>query len=542
MNICSLAKRYITASLSSSLLQILTFAAGISILLIILNVNDLMRDNLSQGKNRADVIVGAKGSPLQLVLSGVYHADIPTGNIYYNDAMRLLRHRSVKDAVPISLGDSYKSFRIVGTKENYLDFYGLKLKEGDVWDKSMEAVVGHKVADALSLRIGDSFTGSHGLVAGGAEHGDSPYKVVGILEKSKTVNDRLIFTDLRSVWDVHGSHDHGNDSREDDEHSHDNEDSGESDDHEHDHDKDDIHEHDEDDLDEENNHESHSHDENAHDDEDSDEGHNHDHSDHAHHEEGDEEHEEHEEDKHDSHKGHDDHVNSNHDSDESDEDHEHHDEHAYEGHDGHGYESENNDHNKNHVVTSKISDIPSDSDLEVTALLIKYKNRAAAINFPRMINKNTNMQAASPSFEMAKLFNVVGVGFDVVKIIGYILIAISIFSIFLMLFSNIKKRYYDIAILRVFGASPAKIMKLVIYEGMILSVAGIIAGFVISRAILLVINNIIGEISTFSVNIASLTIDEIIVIAILIIVSFIASVIPALMAYKVDIRDLLKRG
>jgi putative ABC transport system permease protein len=418
MNMFSLARRYLTVNLPTTLLQVLTFGAGAAILLIVLNISTQLTENFSQGKNGTDAIVGAKGSPLQLVLSGVYHADIPTGNIDYAQAMRLKRHNSIKTAVPISLGDSYKGYRIVGTTEEFLKFYNVSTTEGVVWTKPMEAVVGYTIAQESGLKIGDSFVGSHGLVEGGEKHKHLPYKVVGILAKSGTVADRLALTSLESVWEIHEHHHHDEET----------------------------------------------HEEGAH----------------------------------------------------------HKDEH--EKHADHHDEDEHADH---------------DEEREITALLIQYSNRAASINFPRMVNKQTNMQAASPTFEMARLFNMLGVGFDTAKIIGYVLLAISVLSIFLVLLGNIRKRHYDMALLRVFGATPSKIMQLVIFEGMILTMLGIITGFITSRAILLMIGKIATDGTGLSIQAGSLTQGELFVLGVLFTVSFLASIIPAMMAYRVNIVDLL---
>lgn len=427
MNMFSLARRYLTASLPTTLLQVLTFGAGSAILLIVLNISAQLTENFSQGKNGIDVVVGAKGSPLQLVLSGVYHADIPTGNIDYNEAKRLKRNNSVKAAVPISLGDSYKGYRIVGTTADFLAFYNVQIAEGSTWTKPMEAVIGYNVAKVSGLKIGDSFVGSHGLVEGGEEHKHMPYKVVGILGKSGSVADRLALTGLESVWEIHEHHHHDEEAHEEGGHQED---------------------------------------------------------EHAHHK-----------DKHEEHT-------------------EHHDDDEYAEH---------------------------NEEREITALLIQYSNRAAAINFPRMVNKQTNMQAASPSFEMARLFNMLGVGFDTAKIIGYVLLAISVLSIFLVLLGNIHKRHYDMAILRVTGASPSKIMQLVIFEGMILTVLGIMSGFIASRVTLFMIGNFATSGTGLSIQAANITQGELFVMVVLLIVSFLASIIPAIMAYRMSIVDLLMK-
>ncbi|MFM7293469.1 MAG: FtsX-like permease family protein [Burkholderiales bacterium] len=149
------------------------------------------------------MVIGAKGSPLQLVLSTIYHADVPNGNIRNADVETLLADPMVKRAIPIALGDSFQSYRIVGSGKAIIDLYGGKLAEGALWDKSLQAVLGAEVASTTGLKVGTRFIGTHGLSAGGVAHGDSPYDVTGVLAPTGTIADRLIFTSVDSVWEVH---------------------------------------------------------------------------------------------------------------------------------------------------------------------------------------------------------------------------------------------------------------------------------------------------------------------------------------------------
>jgi putative ABC transport system permease protein len=117
----------------------------------------------------------------------------------------------------VSMGDSYRGARIVGTTPDYLRLYGGKLAGGRPWAGPMEAVVGSEVARRLGLRIGKAFIGSHGLFDGGQQHDHTPYKVVGVLAPTGSVADRLILVDLASVWAVHGD----SEQAVDDHHDHD---------------------------------------------------------------------------------------------------------------------------------------------------------------------------------------------------------------------------------------------------------------------------------------------------------------------------------
>ena len=150
-----------------------------------------------------DVVVGAKGSPMQLILSGVLHVDAPPGNIALKAVQELEKHPMVAGIIPISLGDNLQSYRIVGTSQAYLTHYQATLAQGCNWTQPMEAVVGATVARKLGLRLGATFAGSHGLEGSGHVHGDNLYTVVGILAATGSVLDRLILTDTASVWKVH---------------------------------------------------------------------------------------------------------------------------------------------------------------------------------------------------------------------------------------------------------------------------------------------------------------------------------------------------
>ncbi|GKT25931.1 hypothetical protein AVHM3334_19525 [Acidovorax sp. SUPP3334] len=164
-----------------------------------------------------DLVVGAKGSPLQLILAGVFHIDVPPGNIALADFEALARQPLVAEAIPLSLGDSFAGYRIVGTTPQYPAHYGAALAQGRLWQQPMEAVLGAAVARAMASAsqdaapgqgdalLGRRFVGSHGLAGGGHAHGAHPYTVAGVLAPCGCVLDRLVLTATESVWKVHES-------------------------------------------------------------------------------------------------------------------------------------------------------------------------------------------------------------------------------------------------------------------------------------------------------------------------------------------------
>ena len=219
----------------NSFLSIMLTAFGVSIALLISQFGNHIQNRINLDGQGIDIVVGAKGSPLQLILSSVYHIDIPTGNIAYSQAKKIMSNPQIEESIPLALGDNWRGFRIVGTTTNYIRHYDMSLSTGRYWDQNFEVVVGSSV----NLDIGDEFMGVHGLLEDGSSHEEHKYDVVGILKPSGTVLDRLILTSLNSVLDIHGLHKVDNSFEKNHEHQHDHEHHKEEhhDVHEHDHDK-----------------------------------------------------------------------------------------------------------------------------------------------------------------------------------------------------------------------------------------------------------------------------------------------------------------
>ena len=219
----------------NSFLSIMLTAFGVSIALLISQFGNHIQNRINLDGQGIDIVVGAKGSPLQLILSSVYHIDIPTGNIAYSQAKKIMNNPQIEESIPLALGDNWRGFRIVGTTTNYIRHYDMSLSTGRYWDQNFEVVVGSSV----NLDIGDEFMGVHGLLEDGSSHEEHKYNVVGILKPSGTVIDRLILTSLNSVLDIHGLHKVDDSFKKDHEHQHDHDHHKEEnhDVHEHDHDK-----------------------------------------------------------------------------------------------------------------------------------------------------------------------------------------------------------------------------------------------------------------------------------------------------------------
>ncbi len=199
--------------------SIALIALGVASLAVLLLVTSQLERRFTRDSAGIDLVVGAKGSPLQLILSSVYHVDTPTGNVPLASLELLRRDPGVQRAVPLALGDSFRGARMVGTEPAFLEIHGAELAHGRMFAKPGEVVVGAEAALRTGLAIGQTFTGTHGVSEDGSGHDHSPLVVVGLLKPTGTVTDRLILTPVDSIWAMHGieapgedhepGHDHG---------------------------------------------------------------------------------------------------------------------------------------------------------------------------------------------------------------------------------------------------------------------------------------------------------------------------------------------
>ncbi len=196
----------LTSKPLSSALNIMLIAFGTGILTILLLASRQIGEKLDKNSKDIDLVVGAKGSPLQLILSSIYYIDFPTGNIPLKAAMDLAHSPFVKRAVHLALGDNYNGVRIVGTDTNFVSLYKLKTSAGKFWQKDFQTTIGSAVAKTQNLKIGDTFYGAHGLTGSADLHKSHQYTVSGILEPQGNVADNLILTNIASVWKMHDEH------------------------------------------------------------------------------------------------------------------------------------------------------------------------------------------------------------------------------------------------------------------------------------------------------------------------------------------------
>ncbi len=185
-------------------------ALGTGLLSLLLLLDRQLTEQFDRNLAGVDMVIGAKGSPLQLVTSTIYHADAPTGNVPVKSVKPFGRpgHPLIEEAVPLALGDSYRGRRIVGTTSTFFGWYGAELAEGRLPNAPFEVVVGARAAVTASLGMGQEFQSAHGLDDNeDLTHTDAGFlKVVGVLAPTGLVIDELIVTPVETVWAVHDHH------------------------------------------------------------------------------------------------------------------------------------------------------------------------------------------------------------------------------------------------------------------------------------------------------------------------------------------------
>lgn len=218
----------------ASVLTVFSIMLGVALVISILILKQESQDAFNQTATGYELIVGPKGSSLQLTLNTIYHIGVPIQNIPFDTYTKLKDDKRVKLAIPYVLGDNYKNHRLIGTvpeifsEFNYQKDKKYKLKEGKFFEKDFEAVIGSETALKTGLKVGDKFSGSHGVEAyenAGdiLDHKEFKFTVTGILEKTFTPTDNVIFTSMSSIWGIHHheAEEKRNENKSKEEHNHD---------------------------------------------------------------------------------------------------------------------------------------------------------------------------------------------------------------------------------------------------------------------------------------------------------------------------------
>ena len=404
MNVFGLSWRYLWSRPLATTLNLLLLALGLASMAFVLIARDQIDRAFERDLAGIDAVVGAKGSPLQLILAGVFHLDVPPGNIPLADVQQLAQHPQVARLIPLSLGDNLLGFRIVGTTPDYVAHYGVQLAQGTLWVKPMQAVLGAQVAGRTGLQPGQAFEGAHGLGAGGATHGNTPYTVSGVLAPCGCVLDRLVLTATKSVWQVH----------------------------------DDLH------------------------------------------------------------------------------------------------AGDQMDEAERRELAEALAD-----EREVTLALITYNTPMAAVSFPRFINSTTSMQAAAPALEITRLLSMVGVGTQVLRAMAAALLVVAGLSVFIALWSAVRERRGDLAMLRMLGAPPSRVAALLLCEALWLAVLACVLGLLAAHGLVALLGSLLMDSQSLAINGWQWVPGEAWVPVLAFGVAVVAALVPAVSAYRVDVSQLL---
>ena len=402
MNLATLSASYLRARPLNTVLSLVLLALGVATIVLLILVVSQLEERMHRDARGIDLVVGAKGSPMQLILSGIYHVDAPTGNIPLSSVEILSSNKMVKRAIALALGDSWKGYRIVGAPRAYPEHYGATLESGRLHDKPMEAVLGAEVAARTGVAVGGTFTGAHGIGAeGGAEHAEAPYTVVGMLNRTNSVLDRLVLTSIESVWQVHEEHQGPEDEAD-----------------------------------------------------------------------------------------------------------------------------------RKALEEAR----------EVTVVLVQYASPLAAATLPRQINAQSELQAASPAYETARLFRIVGVGIEALRAFALVLIAAAGLSVFIALYNALEERRYDLAVMRTLGASRAKLFGLLMTEGVVLSLLGAMLGLALGHVLASALGTWLEATQHYPVSGLEWRPEELWVVAVALGVGVLAALLPAWRAYRTEVSRTLAQG
>lgn len=389
MKSARLARRNVLDRPLESGLSILLLAFGVGIISLMLLMQRSINDDLDRNIKDIDLVLGAKGSPLQLILANVYHVDVPTGNIPLAEAKKVMRHPYISEAIPLAYGDNYALFRIVGTEPSYPQHYEAQVKKGRQFENAFEVTIGSEVASSTGLDVGDTFYSAHGLTDGTDVHRDKAYTVVGIFGSTGAVIDQLLLTPIESIWGVH-------------------------------------------------------------------------------------------------------------------------------------------------------EDV-EDADEEITAVLLKKKNPLAILTLPNLL-RDTPMQVALPAIEMNRLTQQFGIGLDTLRAMAMLIMGLSFVSVFIALFASLRDRRYELALMRTMGATPRRLFNLVLFEGLWMTLTGIVIGLLLSRVGVAVLANALSD--RFHYDVAQLTpvSGEWFLVIGALAVGTLAAALPARSALRIDISNTLGQG
>lgn len=403
MTLARISLSYLWQRRLSTALNVSLLAFGVAAVTLLLLSSGQLEERVYRDARGIDLVVGAKGSPTQIILSSIYELDVPTGSISWSEAQEIAKHHGVRKAIPLALGDTYAGFRIAATSQDYVTHYGAQVLEGRLWHAPMEAVLGADVAASTRGRIGSTFVATHGLIGSAGEpHADHTYRIVGVLARTGSVIDQLVVTDVASFWTVHAQ--------------------------------------------------------------------------------------------------------------------------------------------QTPTETELVAEPQPDDGRRISALLVQYASAGAAGDLPRYVNAYSDLQAASPAYETARLFSIIAVGMDLLRGFALVLMISAALSIFIALYNGLNERRYDLAVMRTLGATREDIMSLLLFEGIMLAFVGAVLGLLLGHVLTSMLGFALRQAQQISVTGWTWYASELWIVGLALLVGVATALLPAWRAHEVDIAGTLARG
>jgi putative ABC transport system permease protein len=473
------ASRSLRYRLSGVLLTIASVALSVFVLLGVEHVRQEARSGFASTVSGVDLIVGARTGEINLLLLSIFRIGTATANVSWESVEQLDQQRNVDWTVPISLGDSHRNFRVIGTTQAFFSRYKygakqpLVFEQGQPFEAVAEVVLGARVARELGYQLGDSLVLSHGMADTSFTHHDQlPFAVSGVLAGTGTPIDNALFVGLEAIDAMHSDGGSENHQAHEAPEAHD------------------AHER----------HEEH---------------------------EGHEEHDAHED--HDAHEGRDEHeVHEEHVVHEDHDAHEGHD--AHEDHDTHEEHEALDDHEEHHEA----HDHPPRGT--VTAVLVGLSSPITTLQVKRWVDEYEGeaLLAILPGVALTQLWELVGNVESVLLGISVLILVSSLLGLNAMLLASMRERRREIEVLRSIGAPSSFILSLLMIESLLIVSVGVVLAVGTLLASITAANTLFAE--TFGLMISSqiLNPSNVTALGLIYLTAVIVTLLPALQAYRVS--------
>jgi putative ABC transport system permease protein len=412
--VLSLVFKSLKNRLAIAVLTALSVALSVFLFASVEKLREGARVGFSQTVSGTHIIAGARSGQIPLLLFSLFHIGSPTSNVSYASYLKYKKNVSVAWALPLSIGDSHKGFRVVGTSPEFMKYFryrnqqSLRLADGSFSLARMRAVLGSTAARELGYQVGARFVMTHGIsdVQGIHDHDASPFVVEGVLEATGTPLDKGIYVSLASIEQMHDAEEHEDGSTDSDRVAH----TGE---------------------------------------------------------------------------------------------------------------------------TTPGGHKPVKID-KITSFLIGVKQPVDILPLMRQINEDAAepLTAILPGVVLSEIWNIMGYAESILKLVSVMVMLTALCGLFIALYASLAERYREMAILRALGASPQRIASLLIAESVILTTAGITAGYALIGLVSLAFKNVLLRAFSVGIGVLPLTQGELVFVAVLMAVSFVVAVVPAILLYR----------